>query len=266
VLTVIRDILNDVPEAVLAVVFIGVILVLTLGAFFLVSRYLSSWREHGATEVVLGVSAMGMTLFALVLAFVVVNLYDDYTSASGDVTDEANALGALVQDARAFPPPAERAVDRAVAGYVREVREHEFRALAQGHDDPEAEPRVLDIVDALQSYSPRTETERTFYSAATAQLNLFLAERENRVAKAETEIPAPLLGLMIFLAIVTIAVSFLIRTNRRSVDTALVVVVAVIISSGLLTALILQYPYSGAIAVKSDPLVEGPLAHLQLQG
>jgi uncharacterized membrane protein YjfL (UPF0719 family) len=33
---------------------------------------------------------------ALVLAFVVVNLYSDYTSASADLTDEANALGAIV--------------------------------------------------------------------------------------------------------------------------------------------------------------------------
>jgi hypothetical protein len=263
---VVRNLLNDVPELVIAVVFVGATVFLTLGAFFQASRHLSSWREHGATEVVLGVSAMGMTLFALVLAFVVVNLYSDYTSASADVTDEANALGALVQDARAFPPPAERAVDRAVASYVREVRDHEFGALAKGHDDPQATARALDIVDALQSYSPRSETERTFYRAATDQLNLFLGERENRVAKAETEIPAPLLGLLIFLAIVTIAVSFLIRTNRRSVDIALVVVVAVIISSGMLTALILQYPYSGAIAVKSDPLVEGPLAHLRARG
>ena len=262
----VRTLLNDVPQLIVAVVFVSAIVCLTLGALSLASRYLSSWREHGATEVVLGVSAMGMTLFALVLAFVVVNLYSDYTSATADVTDEANALGALVQDARAFPPPAQRAVNRAVAGYVQEVRDHEFRALAEGDADPRADARAIGVVDALQSYSPRTETERSFYSAATDQLNLFLGERENRVAKAETEIPSPLLGLLIFLAIVTIAVSFLIRTNRRSVDITLIVVVAVIIASGMLTALILQYPYSGAIAVKSDPLVEGPLAHLRARG
>jgi hypothetical protein len=60
---------------------------------------------------------------------------------------------------------------------------------------------------------------------------------------------------------VTIAVSLLIKTHHRSVDIALVVVVAV--ASGFLTALILQYPYSGSIAVKSDPLAEGPLSHLR---
>ena len=99
-------------------------------------------------------------------------------------------------------------------------------------------------------------------AAAADQLNTFLAERENRVAKAGTEIPAPLLALLIFLALVTIAVSLLIQTHHRAVDLALVVVVSVIVASGLLTALILQYPYSGSIAVKSDPLAKGPLSHL----
>jgi len=117
----------------------------------------------------------------------------------------------------------------------------------------------------LQSYAPRTATQQTFYGAATDQLNVFLAERENRVAKAGTEIPVPLLALLIFLAIVTIAVSLLIKTHHRAVDIALVVVVAVVVASGFLTALILQYPYSGSIAVKSDPLAEGPLSHLGQQ-
>ena len=134
--------------------------------------------------------------------------------------------------------------------------------MAEGHSDPEADARALDIVHALQGFSPETATERTFYSAASAQLNLFIAERENRVAKADTEIPPPLLGLLIFLAITTICVSFLIATRRWVVDLALVVVIAGIIGAGLLTALILQYPYSGAIAVDSNPLVKGPLAHL----
>ena len=38
----VRKLLNDVPELVLAVVFVGAIVVLTLGAFFLASRYLAS--------------------------------------------------------------------------------------------------------------------------------------------------------------------------------------------------------------------------------
>jgi hypothetical protein len=262
---VLRDLLNDVPEWVLAVCFVAVVVLLTLAALALVLRFLPAWRSQDAVEPILAVGGMSMTLFALVLAFVVVNLYSDYTSASSDVTDEANALGAIVQDARAFPTQDRLLIERAVLNYVREVRDNEFDALASGTSDSQADTRADDIVAALQSYAPRTATEHTFYSAATDQLNVFLAERENRVAKAGTEIPVPLLALLIFLAVVTIVVSLLIKTHRRAVDIALVVVVAVVVASGFLTALILQYPYSGSIAVKSDPLAEGPLSHLGQQ-
>lgn len=257
-----RDLLNTLPEWAIALCFVGGSVALTLGAFTLASRYLSSWRDAAAVEGILGVGAMVMTLFALVLAFVVVNLYSDYQSASGDVTDEANALGAIVQDSRAFPPADRRAVELAVADYISEVRNHEFDTLADGRSDPHADSRVVGIVDALQAYAPRTSTQRTFYAAATDQLNVFLAERENRVAKAETSIPGPLLALLIFLAITTVAVFLFVRTHHHKLDVALVVVVAVVVGAGLLTALILQYPYSGSIAVKSDAFTQGTLAEL----
>lgn len=39
-------------------------------------------------------------------------------------------------------------------------------------------------------------------------------------------------------------------------------VIAVVVGAGLLTALILQYPYSGSIAVTSDAFTRGALAQL----
>jgi hypothetical protein len=155
-----RDLLNSVPEGLLAVVFVGGVVIVAVGASLLVSRRLASWRSRSAAEVVLGVAAMAMTLFALVLAFVVVNLYSDSTTASGDVTDEANALGAVVQDARAFPAPNRRSINRAVATYVQEVRTREFKGLADGEHDPVAEGRALAIVGALQAYEPRPRRRR----------------------------------------------------------------------------------------------------------
>ncbi|UGS34155.1 bestrophin-like domain [Capillimicrobium parvum] len=256
----VRDLLNAVPEWALALAFIGAIVALALGAFRLVCHFLARWRDQGSVEGVLGLAAMVMTLFALVLAFVVVNLYSDYTSASSDVTDEANALGAIVQDARAFPDADRLAVERAIARYTAEVRDHEFDTLAEGRSDPHANALVVGIVEALQAYAPQTETQKTFYGAATDQLNTFLAERENRVAKAETSIPGPLLGLLIFLSFMTVGVFMFVRTHHGSLDVLIVVVVAVVVASGLLTALILQYPYSGSIAVSSDPFTKGLLA------
>jgi hypothetical protein len=60
----------------------------------------------------------------------------------------------------------------------------------------------------------------------------------------------------------TLAISLLIKTHRTSVDIAIVVTIAIVVSAGLLTAIILQYPFSGSIAVTSDPFNSGVLAQL----
>ena len=54
----------------------------------------------------------------------------------------------------------------------------------------------------------------------------------------------------------------LIKTGHPALDIALIVAVAIVVSAGLLTALILQYPYSGGIAVNSDAFARGSLTHL----
>jgi hypothetical protein len=169
---------------------------------------------------------------------------------------------AVVQDARAFPAPDRRSINRAVATYVREVRTREFKALADGEHDPVADARALAIVAAVQAYEPRTATQTTFYGAAADQLNVFLGERDNRVCQGRDRDPGSPARAADLPGHTTITVSLFIQTHRPSADTALVVVVSVIVGSGLLTALILQYPYSGAIAVKSDPLTEGLLSRL----
>jgi hypothetical protein len=67
---------------------------------------------------------------------------------------------------------------------------------------------------------------------------------------------------MILLAVLTLAITLLIETHHRAVDIAIMVTVAIAISSGLFTAEILQYPFSGTIAVSSEPFNSPALAEL----
>jgi hypothetical protein len=52
---VLRDLLNDVPEWVLALCFVGVVVLLTMGALALVLRFLPRWRSQDAVEPILAV-------------------------------------------------------------------------------------------------------------------------------------------------------------------------------------------------------------------
>jgi Ca2+/Na+ antiporter len=257
-----RRVLNDLPDWAIGLIFVGGTLIVVLAGFVLVSRLLPSWRAERSAQVVGGVAAMVMTMFAVLLAFVIVNLYSSYNGAANNVAAEATALTELVEDAGAFPPVVRHRIERAVAQYVVEIREREFRALRLGQAAPRAQPLLANIHEVVQSYSPVTTAQQTFYTAVNEQLQRIVSERESRLDAAETSIPKPLLYLMILLAVLTLAITLLIVTHNRAVDVAIIVTVAIVISSGLFTAEILQYPFSGSIAVGSDPFNSPALAEL----
>jgi hypothetical protein len=246
-----RDILNDLSDWALGPMFVGTSIVIALTGWLLVSRFLSAWRDPESSQTIVGVVAMVMTLFALVLAFVIVNLFNGYETAAGNVSSEASSLSALLRDARAFPAGERGQIDRAVADYVAEVRDREFSTLRSGREDPEARRRLTELFASLQRYSPVTETQKTFYASAADRLNTIADERQKRIEAAETSIPGPLLALMIVAAALTLATTLLVKTHRTETDLALLVSVAVIVGLGLFTALILEYPFSGSIAVNS---------------
>lgn len=257
-----RDLDNNVADWAFALIIVGGTVIVVLAAYALVHRFLSAWRAEASSQVVAGIAAMVMTMLAVLLAFVIVNLYSSYDSAGSNVALEATSLSDLVRDAGGFPAASRGRIERAVAQYVVEVRGREFETLKQGRPDPRAEQLLDNLFRAVQIYNPQTNAQQSFYRAALDQLHAVADERESRINAAETAIPDPLLYLMILLAVLTLASSLFIDTHHDGLDVAVVVVLAVVVSSGLFTALVLQYPFSGSIAVSSDPFSSPALAHL----
>ncbi len=248
-----RDLLNHVSDWALGLLLIAGAIVVALAASMLVRRFLSGWRDAHSSQTIVGIAAMAMTLFALVLAFVVVNLYSGYVSAADHVSAEASSLRTLVRDVQAFPRAERARINQAVTAYVIEVRDREFPMLRMGHEDIEARRRLTTLYRTIQSYSPATESQSAFYQSATDQLETITTDRQQRVEAAETSIPGPLLALMIITGLVTLATTVLIKTHSNGVDLVLLASVAVIVGAGMFTAVILEYPFSGSIAVSSGP-------------
>jgi hypothetical protein len=258
-----RDIDNNVADWVLALIIVGGTVILMLVAYALVLRFLRAWRAESSSQTVAGITAIVMTMFAVLLAFVIVNLYNSYDSAGANVSLEAFSLSDLVRDAGDFPPAARRNIERAVSHYVVQVRDGEFKTLSQGRADPLAGQRLDDTFRAVQAYEPVTNAQQSFYRAALDQLHAIADERESRLQAAETVIPNPLLSLLILLGALTLASTLFIDTHHDGLDVAVVVAIAVVVSAGMFTALILQYPFSGTIAVSSEPFDSPPLAALE---
>jgi hypothetical protein len=257
-----RAVLNSMTDWEIFIVGVGSITALAIAGFVLVRRTLPHWRTEASSAVSAGVAAMVMTLFALVLAFAAVNLYQGFTDASGNVADEANSLAEIARDVRVFPNPEQFRVQAAIVNYINVVRNVEFPAMRNGTSDPGEGLAVDRLFSSMQAFVPKNAAQRSFYGSAVADLNSIVSQRRSRFSAADSSLPSAFVALLLLTALLTVGVTYFLKSDHRSVEVVLVGAVSVVVAAGLLTILLLEYPFSGSVSVSSDPFTQGVLGHL----
>jgi type II secretory pathway pseudopilin PulG len=254
-----RDVLNSFPDWQLFVGIVGGVVVVSLIGHLLARRYLAPLRSPDDTGLVAGVTGIVMTLFAFVLAFAVVSLYDQFNEAKASVAGETAALIRIVQDSSGFPTRRKELIDTAIRDYVKEVNQHEFKAMHDGKasvNDP-ARTKFRALFKTLQNYEPKTEAQKAFYGSAIASLNDALTQRRTRLDLVDAAIPQAFATLIFLTAILSIVTTFFIATKNKALEFVLVSFIAIIVGTGLITVLLLQYPFSGSVSVSAKPFGEG---------
>ena len=261
-----RAVLNSMPYVVLlALVTMGSVCAAML-ALFLVRRYLDRWRSRADAEVIGGVAAMVLTLFALLLAFGIVTLYDERRAAQSAVAQEAAALAVVQRNAAALrglgvTPPV-RDVSQAVDDYACGVQLAEFPRMRDGLRIGGVVPDLLsNVFAALQAYRPTTPAQAAFYESAVAQLNDAVAQRRSRLQRVNAALPFAFAVLLILTAAISVILTCFIKTTGLSkrgephsgIEYVLVGSVAFVVAVGLLTALLFEFPFSGPLATSADP-------------
>jgi Protein of unknown function (DUF4239) len=256
-----RTILNALPEWLLFIVFAGGSAVVCVSSLLLVRRFIGIRRTLESSHVLVGVSAIVMTLFSLFIAFAVLTLDASFRGASDSVQSEANSLTQIVQDMRVFPAPARLRVDDAVRAYANEVRGHEFAAMRNGDSDPATERAFNRLVAAVQSIQPSTGAQRAFYGSAVTALDGMLEQRHQRLAAATGSLPQAFWVLIFLTAATGLATTLLLKAETLATEVLMLGAVAIVVGAGILTILLLDYPFSGSVSVSNEPFAD-VLAHL----
>jgi hypothetical protein len=253
---------SDVPVWGLVLLFVGGSLVIAT-AGFLVVRW-SGFRSPstGADTYVSAFGTRASTLFGILLVFVIVSEYGSFQGATKTVRDEATGLAEIVRNTQAFPPGARMRIRSAVAGYTDEVVGHEWSLMDEGKESDEASGRLDDIQRALASFEPSNESDKAFFSGAVSNFDVVVNARRDRIDAAREHIPLPLLALLFAGAAVFIGTMFVFSAARDSLLLSLILVLAALVGAGLFATVVLDYPFSGSLAVSPDAFHEGALKGL----
>jgi hypothetical protein len=251
----VRWLLNSVPTPVIGVIMLGAtVLIALLASAWVRHRNLESVDTGGAMDP-LGIVGL---VYGLVAGLLIFGLWTNYSQARDTVTDEAGALEQVVLDIRPLPDVEQKRVEHAVSRYIDTVVTDEWHQMSLGHESVRAHRALDGIFLELEKAEPTTKVAEVWYSEATTKLNDAARARRLRIEAARREIPGPLRFFVFGGAVFPIG--YVILIARRPSQTLLVAGVAILISSTLFLAVVLDYPFSGTVKASTAPFRQGFLA------
>ncbi len=256
-----RSIVNSLSTGEIVVVFVLGTVVVAVGLAIGIRTLIPDIAERQFEDMMDGLRVVYELLFALLLAFVVASVLDTFNQAESTVQQEASALSAMLRDNLAFPPATQTELRRGLGAYVNATITSEWQTMRNGAASPEAAGAIETLYAIYRSYTPVNATQTQFYQEALTHLDEVAAARRERLTLSSAQLPGVLLLMLPIGVLLLLVVEYRPRLGPRS-QTAFMGTLALVVSSSYVLTIVLDYPFSGDVAVSSLPLHAGPLASL----
>lgn len=197
-------------------------------------------------------SAVGV-LYAVVLGFVVVVVWQKYDGTVGNVEAEVNATGDLYHVVDGFTAPAATRIRADLRRYVRIVAHVEWPALERGAAVSETGMEILrSVAYGISSYAPANYKQFAAQQAAIADMQRLLDSRRERLVQAVPSVPAVLWFALIAGALAMISFCYIFGVENRPAQLAMTAILVGFI--GILFIVIGEFstPFSGSVFISSD--------------
>lgn len=240
----------------LVIASLGIVIAAAAMAIFLyrlAERYQLTKRMEMPPTTMGSVFSLAGTLFSMLVAFAIVDVWGTYDEAASIIAAEANAIGNIEQMSRSFSVPVRRQVQTAVSNYSRLVIDEEWPAMSNGSSGYERTDALL--VELWHIYTDMSPEERDHpvYGQSLHNLSEVSTNRRLRHLSSNERVPPIMWMLLASVVVVMLVLSFHFDIAERLTHSAIVGVIAVIVTLALLLMAILDNPFGGLMALEPTP-------------
>ena len=239
------------------VLVVGGVCLLALAGFELVQRLVPAASRQRHNDVAGFIYAALGVIYAVLLALVVIAVWEEFDAAKETVEQEANAAADIFWLADRLPEPRGTHLQELCRSYAEEVVEHEWPLMEQGQAPSIRQERVAlagwtlldDIRQNIQNFEPTTKAEEQLYAEGLDQVDALADARRTRLVAAEEGVPSVLWSVLIFGGIVAVGFTYLFGLENTWAHRLMVVTLAAVIGLVLFTVGAMEYPFSGGARI-----------------
>jgi hypothetical protein len=194
--------------------------------------------------------------YAVLLAFMLIAVWQDYKTAQTNVESEAHELAGVYFLASQLPEPERTRIQDLARTYARVVVEQEWPMMEQGQTSPRADSLLRQLRLELLKFDPHTKGEQVLYERGLTQLHDAVDARRDRLLEVREGIPSLLWVVLVVGGVITVSFTYLFGLKSNLAHALMVAALTLLICGILFTIGEFDYPFSGVVEIRPDAFRE----------
>ena len=223
----------------------------------MVQRLVPAEKRQEHNDVAGFLYAVVGVVYAVLLALLVIAVWEQYQKANETVESEASAVGEIAWLAHRLPEPERHELQEDARSYAQEVVDQEWPRMEQGLEGgvqslPEGWDLIDDMRATLQDFEPSTEAEQNLHAEGLDQIDRLGDDRRLRLVAAEEGIPGVLWVVLVFGAVVVVGFTYLFGLRNSWAHRLMVMSLTAVIALVLFTVGVMEHPFSGGVHLEPE--------------
>jgi hypothetical protein len=193
-------------------------------------------------------------LYAVLLAFAVIVVWEKFSDAEEHVAREAGAAATIYRLAAGIAGEPGTKLGAGITRYLKAAITSDWPAMEQGKESPAATHALNDLYAELLSYDPQDQRGTAILSEILHQLDVMTESRRARLDMATGIVPGIIWIVLFGGAVVTIGFTFFFGTANLRAQTMMTGALSLLIFAGLLIIIVVDHPFAGAVKVRPEAL------------
>jgi hypothetical protein len=235
-------------------------LLLTVGAaVFSIGLMLATRIIYGVERMRLNNEVAGFkfavigVFYAVMLAFVVIAVWEDFRKTEAAVRDEAKAVVDLYRVTFALPVEGGAEIRKHLIAYTNDVRECEWPTMAVGEPSDVVAKDLDQLSRATFDISPQSWQQLALYQEALRLLAIMTDNRNERLDSSDGSMPRILWFVLIVGGLITLGYPAFFGSTNLGAQILMTAALAQLVALGILLGLAFDYPFTGEVHISAFP-------------
>ncbi|MFD1140973.1 DUF4239 domain-containing protein [Larkinella insperata] len=178
---------DTLPANVLCLLFVVMVALISLAGLHLHHLYVETKTSAQNNEVVGIIFGAVSLIYSLILAFVILAVWQDYDELRKTIASEADRLNSILAHSATLPQPIQQPIKAALTSYCNQVVAQEWSTL---HPSQLHRPSAIpDLRLMLLQLQPQTKLEENIYAVLDEDLSCVSDLRRSRLSFNQSHVP-----------------------------------------------------------------------------